>query len=66
LQARGIDTPYETVLAELEQRDHNDITRAVSPLKPADDAITINTDGLTLEEVVGRILALVREREDAC
>jgi len=66
LQTRGIDTPYETVLAELQQRDHNDITRAVSPLKPADDAITINTDGLTLEEVVGRILALVREREDDC
>jgi CMP/dCMP kinase len=62
LQARGIDTPYETVLAELQQRDHNDITRAVSPLKPAADAVTINTDGLSLEEVVDRILELVRER----
>ncbi|MBN1151958.1 MAG: (d)CMP kinase [Dehalococcoidia bacterium] len=62
LQIRGITTPYETVLAELQQRDHNDITRAVSPLKPAEDAVTINTDGLNLEEVVGRILALVCER----
>lgn len=62
LQSRGLTTPYETVLAELQQRDHNDITRAVSPLKAADDAVSINTDGLSLEEVVERILALVRER----
>ena len=62
LQARGADISYETVLAELEQRDHNDITRTVSPLKPAEDAVTIDTDGLTLEKVVERILELVRER----
>ena len=63
LLARGLDISYETVLAELEQRDHNDTTRAISPLKPADDAVIINTDGLALEEVVDRILVLVRERE---
>ena len=57
--------PTETVLAELMQRDHNDTTRAVSPLKPAADAVAINTDGLALEEVVDRILALVHEREAA-
>jgi len=62
LAARGLSTPYETVLAELLQRDHNDITRAVSPLKPAEDAVMIDTDGLSLEEVVDRILQLVRER----
>lgn len=62
LLARGLTIPYETVLAELKQRDHNDITRAVSPLKPAEDAVAINTDGLRLEEVVDRILGLVRER----
>jgi len=66
LVARGIEAAYETVLAELQQRDHNDITRAVSPLKPAPDAVIINTDGLTLEEVVDRILALVAERGGAC
>ena len=66
LVARGIDAVYKTVLAELQQRDHNDITRAVSPLKPAPDAIIINTDGLGLEDVVDRILALVAERDGAC
>lgn len=62
LLARGVSTPYETVLAELLQRDHNDTTRTVSPLKAADDAVTIDTDGLGLQEVVDRILELVRER----
>ncbi len=66
LVERGVETSYESVLTELEQRDHNDITRAASPLKPADDAVVINTDGLSLEDVVDRILALVRDREHLC
>ena len=65
LQQRGAGIPFETVLAELEQRDHNDTTRAVSPLKPAADAVTIDTDGLSLEQVVDRILALVESRRCA-
>lgn len=65
MQERGAGVPYETVLSELSQRDHNDMTREVSPLKPADDAITLDTDGLTLEQVVDKIveLAAARERE---
>ncbi len=66
LVERGADPSYESVLADLEQRDHNDTTRAVSPLKPAEDAVVINTDGLSLEEVVDRILALAHERERPC
>ncbi|MFC2008572.1 (d)CMP kinase [Chloroflexota bacterium] len=65
MQERGADIPYETVLSELRQRDHNDMTREVSPLKPADDAITLDTDGLTLEQVVDRILELAAARERA-
>lgn len=66
LMERGTDASFESVLADLEQRDHNDITRAVSPLKPADDAVVINTDGLTLEEVVDSILDLANERGNSC
>ena len=58
MQERGSSTPYETVLADLRHRDHNDMTREVSPLKPADDAVVIDTDGLTLEQVVDRIYDL--------
>ncbi len=62
LNERGVETSYETVLEELEQRDRNDTTRAVSPLKPADDAVVIDTDTLSLEEVVARILVLAHRQ----
>jgi len=66
LAQRGANIPFETVLAELEQRDHNDITRAVSPLKAAADAVTIDTDGLSLGEVVDRIFSLAQSRRQDC
>jgi len=65
MQERGSNVPYETVLSELKQRDHNDMTRAVSPLKPATDAVTLDTDGLTLDQVVDRIVDLAKARERA-
>jgi cytidylate kinase len=65
MQERGANIPYETVLSELRQRDHNDMTRKISPLKPADDAVTLDTDGLTLEQVVDRIVDLAYARERA-
>ena len=64
LLARGLSTPYETVVEELEVRDHNDTTRKVSPLKPADDAVIIDTDGLSLEQVVDRIFDYARWLQD--
>ncbi len=48
--------------AQIAERDHKDSTRAVSPLKKADDAIELLTDGLTIEEVTEKIVALYRER----
>jgi cytidylate kinase len=50
---------FESVLADLEKRDAIDSSRSVSPLRPAADAVIINTDGLSLEEVVERVLSLV-------
>jgi cytidylate kinase len=52
----------ESVLADLEKRDVIDSTRSVSPLRAAPDAIVINTDGLSLEEAVERVLSLVEAR----
>ncbi len=45
----------EQILSEIEERDHNDRTRAVSPLRQAADALLIDTSELTSEEVIGRI-----------
>ena len=46
----------EQVLKNLRIRDTQDITRAESPLRPADDAIIINTDAMNVEAVVEHIL----------
>lgn len=62
LALKGLAPPFESVLADLEKRDDMDSTRSVSPLRPAPDAIVINTDGLSLEEVVERVLSLVEAR----
>jgi cytidylate kinase len=51
----GAERPEAEILAELQARDEMDSKRHVSPLKPADDAIIIDTDALPLDEVVSRV-----------
>jgi cytidylate kinase len=58
LLRRGENSSLETVLADLRRRDEMDINRTISPLKPADDAIIINTENLSLEQVVDKICTL--------
>lgn len=61
--ARGIgSTDFETVLADIVARDERDSARAASPLAAADDAMIIDSTGLSQDEVVARICDLVRER----
>jgi cytidylate kinase len=55
LRANGNERPRSEILAELRQRDEMDSNRHVSPLRPADDAVVVDTDSLTLEEVVRRV-----------
>lgn len=52
-----------SVAAEITERDRIDSTRAVAPLKPAADAMVINSDALTAEQVTERIVAAVRGRQ---
>jgi cytidylate kinase len=58
LLERGEKPSLEGVLADLKKRDETDIRRTVSPLKPAEDAVVINTEHSTLEQVVAKIYAL--------
>lgn len=62
LKEHGENVTYEEVLSDQNERDRRDASRAVGPLKPADDAIEFNTDGLSPDEVVDRLEALVRAR----
>lgn len=58
LLKRGEHSSLETVLADLRKRDELDINRSISPLKPAEDAIVLNTENLSLEQVVDKIYTL--------
>ena len=59
LKGRGEPASFEAILAGLRRRDEIDSTRAVAPLRPAEDAVIIGTDGLSIEQVVARVMALV-------
>lgn len=56
--AAGTNVEFEDILRSIEQRDLVDSSREDSPLKPADDAILLDTDELSLAEVVDRLVAL--------
>ncbi|UCG47460.1 MAG: (d)CMP kinase [Phycisphaerales bacterium] len=62
LRAKGIDESVEQVQRTIESRDRSDERRAAGPLKPAPDAIIIDTTNLGIEEVVEKVLGIVRER----
>lgn len=62
LLQRGEKSDFAAVLAELRKRDEIDSQRAISPLKPAEDAIIIDTERLTLVQVVDRVYALAANR----
>ena len=56
LQEQGQVADYEHILALIKERDYRDSHRAASPLKPAEDAIIIDTSSLTMEQVVNLVL----------
>ena len=55
LLQRGQEAEYEKVLQDIEQRDHNDMTRQLNPLRKAEDAIELDTTGMTIEQVIEAI-----------
>ncbi len=61
---KGMAADYETVLRELRARDAQDMNRAVDPLRPAEDAVTVDTTSMSFEEVVTEILRIVAEKTD--
>lgn len=59
LEARGEPARVSEIRDEIRRRDERDRARAVAPLAPAPDAIEVDTTGLPLEAVIGRVLELV-------
>lgn len=60
--ANGRPADYDAVLADVKRRDHLDSTRAVSPLRAADDAIVVDTSEMNQDEVVTYLTELVAQR----
>ena len=64
LRARGnTDETYEKVLADIQQRDHNDSTRPYMPLRKTEDSMLIDTSDMTIEEALERLLTAISEKE---
>jgi len=59
LREQGVEIGYEEVFAAQRQRDRRDTSRQVGPLKPAEDAIIVDTSEMTLEEVVEKLYQIV-------
>lgn len=62
LTQKGMDCQLEDIERDIRERDHRDMTREVAPLKKAEDAIEVNTSTLTIDEVVERIVTIIREK----
>lgn len=63
LKDKGFDVSLAALSQELADRDHRDANRAVSPLKPAIDAVLIDNTGMTVEQVVQTVLDLAKARK---
>ncbi|MGD9495877.1 MAG: (d)CMP kinase [Armatimonadota bacterium] len=62
LVRQGEDVRFEQVLADQRARDERDSSRTVAPLRRAEDAVEVDSDGLTVEQVIDRVMALLSRR----
>lgn len=65
LQEKGVEKALSEIKKEIEERDHRDMTRAIAPLKQAEDAVYLDTSHMNIDEVVEAIGKLYRERKKA-
>ncbi len=65
LLSKGVVLDFDQLIAEIKQRDLADSTRAVSPLRKAEDAVEIDTTELTVAQVVEQVLKLAVRRENS-
>ncbi len=61
LKAKGVDCDLDEIEQEIIKRDTQDMNRKISPLKKAEDAVELDTTGLSPEEVIQKILTMIEE-----
>ena len=62
LRERGTPRPFDQVLAEMRERDYNDTHRAAAPLRPAQDAVVVDTSHLDFQQSRDALLTIIREK----
>ncbi|HEV2540370.1 MAG TPA: (d)CMP kinase [Frateuria sp.] len=62
LKEKGLNVTLGVLQREIEARDERDASRAVAPLRPAEDAVLVDTTGMPIEDVVAKVLAVVQPR----
>ena len=65
LQAKGTADSFEQVLRDIEYRDQQDSSRAAAPLKPAEDAVLLDSSAMGFEQTVAAVSALIEEKRKA-
>lgn len=63
LQEKGINCSLEEICEDIEKRDFRDMSREISPLKQAQDAILVDSSEMSIDQVVAKILEIVRDAE---
>jgi cytidylate kinase len=62
LEAKGTPVDYEKTLSEIRERDQRDASRDVAPMKPAEDAVLVDSSTQTIEQVVDSLASVVSNR----
>ena len=60
--SRDGEADYEKILEAMKIRDRKDSSRAIAPLKPAADAVIVGTDGVSIDQVVARVMGLIESK----
>ncbi len=60
--AKGQEASYEEVLRQMNERDHNDSTREIAPLRPAEDAVILDTSEMDFNASVASVIDIIREK----
>jgi cytidylate kinase len=62
LVEKGEEITFEEVLDDLRERDERDVARATAPLKPAEDAVVIDTTSMSIEQAVAKVIELIEAK----
>jgi cytidylate kinase len=65
VRQHGQPTDYEEILKGVKRRDEIDSTRAVAPLRPAEDAVIVDSDSMDLDQVYNFVMDLIRSKDDS-